>query len=395
MRLTVLAFVCIAFCSLAVLTSCDDSAPTGPDQDALGAIYGDTSWVRAIEHVSGSLWPRAMVQAHDNGFVIVGLGGVANDTSHGFILKVDDEGYPLWYYDVGFGVQDIVQHPSGGYAIVGNSANPEIKVYLLSASAEVQWSHTVPGKYGSGVAIGGYGEVLFTGTSTGGRVMQGSISADGVQRWVREYETLSNDDRGISVAAHGTGSVITGELRNQELGQREILLLETDDDGNELQRTTFGEFLGDTGYRIRSLDDQSIVIAGSMYMFNTDSKEAAVLQISQGFEEVFTTTFSGNSGDDYAFDMIVRNQTVVIAGDADSELLLACVNLKDGAVEWKKTYIGAHDGRAIAKHPLGGLVAAGSSDYDGDTQNEIYLFRCYSDGKMDKEGVFVNLTPVQ
>ncbi|MCB2211852.1 hypothetical protein KQI52_07050 [bacterium] len=395
MRFSIQALVCIAFCSLVVLTSCDESAPTGPDQDATGAIYGDTTWVRAIEHVSGSLWPRAMVQAHDQGFVIVGLGGVANDTSHGFILKVDDEGYPLWYHDVGFGVHDIVQHPSGGYAIVGNSADPEVKVYLLSSNAEVQWSHAVTGKYGRGVAIGGYGEVLFTGTSTGGRVLQGSISSDGIQRWVRQYDTTSNDDRGISVASHGTGSVITGELRNQELGQREILLLETDDDGNELQRATFGEFLGDTGYRIRSQDDLGILIAGGMYTFDAGNKEAAVLRISQGFEEVFTTTFSGSSGDDYAFDMIVRNQTVVIAGDSDSELFLACVNLEDGAVAWKKTYPGAGQGCAIVKHPHGGLVAAGGSDSDGDGQYELYLFRCYSDGKMDKTGVFVNLTPVQ
>lgn len=212
-------------------------------------------------------FPRAIIQTSDLGFAVVGstysLGFGGEDV---FLVKLNPDGNIQWSKtyggfseERGFSLQQTID---GGFIIGGttktnSNGNTDAFFVKTNASGDVEWSRSMGG--------GGSDNCFdIKPTSDGGFILTGAqgsygtgswdywlikITADGDLSWAKAFGGFGEEHSRIVHEANDGGYIVMGHTTSWGAGGWDILMIKTDEDGNEQWSKVFGgnanEFAGD------------------------------------------------------------------------------------------------------------------------------------------------------
>ena len=223
---------------------------------------------------------RGIQQTMDGGYIIAGttssFGAGANDF---YLVKTDDNGNQQWYQTFGgsdneWGA-DVQQTTDGGYIMVGTTSSigaGDTDVYLIKTNNQGNaiWSKTFGGgddDWGVNVQQSidsGYIITGFTVSFGAGYCDVYLIKTDnqGNEIWSKTFGGIG-DDRGNGVQQTTDGGfIIVGSTESNGSGCRDIYLIKTDNQGNEIWSKTFGGSDNEWGESVEQTADDGYVIAG-------------------------------------------------------------------------------------------------------------------------------------
>jgi len=254
---------------------------------------------------------------------------------------------------------------------------------------------------------------------------------NGDSLWVKTYGGSSDDIAYTVCETTDGGFMITGTTESFGAGNRDILVIKTDANGDTLLTTTFGGIMDDFSNIIFMTNDGGYMIAGTTYNFgagidmylikidaNGDSlwtktfgcgisdKGYSALQTMDGGYVIAGSSFNGASNDCYliksdasgnllwskSFGGITDDQAYSVLQTADSGFTICGFTAsfgaggrdiylirtdKNGDLLWTRTYGGQHldEGQSIQKTFDGGFIVAGFTVSFGASNEEIYLVR--------------------
>lgn len=292
-----------------------------------GMMSGRNAWLVKADPAGNEEWNNAyggnddeeayaVQQTADGGYIFAGytksLGLGANDV---LLIKTDSAGNSQWIRtfggaqdDEGYGLQ---QTTDGGYIIAGvtsSSGAGSRDVWLIktdSAGSE-EWNRTLGG-------FGSDGAWSVQQTSDGGFIITGwtfsygpgflgnawlvKTNSAGIQEWNKVFG--GNDvDRGYSVRETTDGGyILTGYTGSFGAGLYDMLLIKTDDSGNEEWNKTFGGSGRDYGHSVKQTTDGGYIITGYTLSFGAGGDDLWVVKTDSTGNEAWSSTYGGSSSD--------------------------------------------------------------------------------------------------
>lgn len=292
-------------------------------------------------------------QTDDGGYIIAGetayFGTVDADV---YLIKTDSQGNKLWSKTFGGAAYDsansVQQTDDGGYIIAGETVSfgvGEVDVYLIKTDSQ--------------------GNELWSKTFGGG-----------------------SHDVGSSVQQTGDGCyIIVGHTQSIGAGGRDIFMIKTNSQGNELWSKTFGGEADEYGWSVKQTDDGGYVIVGETESFGNGSGDVYLVKTDSGGNELWNKTFGGGSAD-YGYSVqqtgdggyIVTGNTFSYgAGEVDVYLIKTD---SQGNVLWSKTFGGeAEDvGSSVEQTEDGGYIITGATESFGNGSYDMYLIKTDTEG---------------
>ena len=340
---------------------------------------GTQLWVRQLASTSGADANGVATDAQGNIYLVGSTDGTiggasesnagSNGTRDAFLAKLDSQGNPLWVHQFGTPFDDwaasVAVDVAGNAYITGATGatlpgspepNPQVDSTLRTTDVFVakydaggsrDWIHQLGSQandLGSGIAIGGGGNVLVAGTTAG--TLPGAIGAAGLGEsafvarydgsgtieWVRETGS-DLDDHASSVAADregnvyvaGTGGPLPGSFDFSD--RYDAFLLKYDPLGNEVWVHQLGGLFTDSANGVAVDANDNIYIAGSTHDTLPGSSEN-----NAGLADAFIARYDtsgnrlwvhqiGSVSDDRANGVAVgRNGDVYVAGSASANV---------------------------------------------------------------------------
>lgn len=222
-------------------------------------------------------------QTTDNGFAIIGstqsFGAGEYDV---WLIKTDENGNELWNKTFGDTENDngasIQLTKDGGYIIAGNTASygaGDYDIWLIKTDnlGNEEWNKTFGGTEKDGCADilqtsdGGYLIIGYTFSYGAGGLDAYLIKTDanGNEIWSKTFGGNENDQgRSIQSTKDG-GYIIGGNTYSFGAGNRDIWLIKTDANGNEIWSNTYGSSDSDYLNSLHITTDDGYIIAASSY----------------------------------------------------------------------------------------------------------------------------------
>jgi len=176
------------------------------------------------------------------------------------------------------------------------------------------------------------------------------------------------------------GYIIAGSTNSFGSGSYDVWLIKTDSNGNRLWDRTYGGSASDYGYCVKQIKD-GFIITGYTESFGAGSDDILLIKTDNLGNEIWTKTFGGTERD--------RGNSLVEAGDggyvitgytesfgAGSKDIVLVKTDSDGNQLWYKTYGGELSDHAVnlAKTSDGGYLLAGSLGVTGDLYNYTQMY---------------------
>ena len=210
---------------------------------------GDSLWTTTF---GGSVFDvgNCVQQTTDGGYIIIGgTNSFGNGDRDAYLIKTDEDGVEQWNqtfggtaYDVGNSVQ---QTTDGGYIITGRTGSygsGDKDVYLIKtdANGDSLWTKTFGGSaFDLGTSVkqtpdGGY--IISGGTNSFGNgerdVYLIKTDGNGTELWNKTFGGSSVDIANSLQLTSDGGYIIIGFTEYQGNGDRDLLLIKTDGNGN-------------------------------------------------------------------------------------------------------------------------------------------------------------------
>jgi hypothetical protein len=223
----------------------------------------ETLWTRTFNNGGNALdWGYDVQQTTDGGFIVSGFGYREESNNDVWVIKTDSDGNEVWNQffggiasDLGYGIE---QTTDGGFAVLANTYS-----------------------YGAG-----YLDVWLI-----------KIDADGNEVWTQTYGEL-NADRGESMQQTSDGGfIIVGYTNSIGAGYYDIMLIKTDEFGNQLWMRTYGFELHDNGYSVQQTSDGGYIIAGSTGSIGAGASDGFLIKTDYEGEVEWERTVGGTSSD--------------------------------------------------------------------------------------------------
>jgi len=190
------------------------------------------------------------------------------------------------------------------------------------------------------------------------------------------------DDCGISIQKAGTGYIIAGYTIDD--GNRDVYLVKTHSDGEKDWDKTFGEAGDDVGWAVLKIKD-GYVITGSTESYGSQGKDLLLMKTDLDGDEVWTKHFGG-PGDQWGTDLIETTDGYVIAGMSESpdsntvNGYVIKVDL-DGKSEWDFQFGGSKcDSFNSVQNADEGYILVGTTESYGSGGKDVWLVKIDSDG---------------
>ena len=293
---------------------------------------GNGLWQRALGG-DGADFGISIQQTSDGGYIITG-----HTNSYGvgwydvYLLKTDANGNELWHrafgqsdYDYGCYVQQTLD---GGYIIVGFqeyfSGTGTSDVYLIKTdeNGNETWSQTIGGDrfekgyYGQQTSDGGY---IITGV---GNFIYGyqkdviliKTDAEGNELWTRLLGGNTTDYGNCVKQTSDGGYIITGETLSYGAGNYDVYVIKTDENGNESWSQTFGGADSDKSCSVQQTSDGGFVIAGKTKNWGAGNNDVWLIKLAADQTPVNLTLTPHNppiqipaNGGAFGFDVNIEN----------------------------------------------------------------------------------------
>ncbi len=327
---------------------------------SFGATSGRNAWLVKTDPYGNMQWQNtfggnsddeghAVQQTSDGGYIIAGL---TNSFGAGlkdmFMVKTDSLGNQQWMKTFGGANDDeaysVLQTSDGGYLLAGVS---------------------------SSFAVGGRDVFLVKTDASGNFSWQknlGGLSSDGA------WDIKHTSDGGYILAgwtfSHGPGS----------LGN--AWLVKTDSLGNQLWHQAFGGTGVDRAYSVQQTTDGGYILAGYTSSFGAGLDDMLLIKTDNLGNQQWMKTFGG-TGRDYGYSVqqtsedgfIITGYTLSYGAGSDDVYLVKTDS--DGNLEWFKTYGGSSSdvGYAVRETQDGGCIIAGHTLSYGADVHDAWLIR--------------------
>jgi hypothetical protein len=254
---------------------------------------GDTLWTRVYAAETRDEGYSA-TECLDGGYIIAGSTKQQTLWSDFCVIRTDDMGNIIWRNTYGRDYTDaarsVVQTEDKGFLVVGYSessmfGDEDFFLIRLDELGKLMWQKAYGGVYDDWAnevqptSDGGY--VLVGTTTTFGTTWEDAclvkVDAKGTFKWKRSFGG-SGAEKGFSVRETPDGGFIAaGYTTSYGEGDKDVYIVKTDAQGNELWSKTFGGSTSDVGFSIRETSDGGYIVAGYTDSFS-DSRDVYVIK---------------------------------------------------------------------------------------------------------------------
>ena len=358
------------------------------------------------KNFGGNLWDygNSVQQTIDGGYIITGeISSSENGSSDIWLIKTDSEGQEEWNQtfdgnDRDYG-KSVKQTVDGGYIIIGSTGSDYYyDVWLIKTDPRgtEEWNQTFGGDnkdYGNSVQQtidGGYiitGEISSSGNGSSD-VLLIKIDQQGQEEWIQTFGGSDYDIGNSIEQTYDGGYIITGSTRSYGNGSSDVLLIKTDQQGQEEWIQTFGGGYIDIGNSIKQTSDNGYIITGYTQSYGNGSRDVWLIKTNSQGNEEWNQTFGGSYIDIGNSIQQTIDGGYIITGsrgtDYYSDLWLIKTDYQ-GNEEWNQTF-GGNDydfGNSVQQTTDDGYIIIGHTKSYGNGGYDIFLIKTDSEGNTE------------
>ena len=358
------------------------------------------------KNFGGNLWDygNSVQQTIDGGYIITGeISSSENGSSDIWLIKTDSEGQEEWNQtfdgnDRDYG-KSVKQTVDGGYIIIGSTGSDYYyDVWLIKTDPKgtEEWNQTFGGDnkdYGNSVQQtidGGYiitGEISSSGNGSSD-VLLIKIDQQGQEEWIQTFGGSDYDIGNSIEQTYDGGYIITGSTRSYGNGSSDVLLIKTDQQGQEEWIQTFGGGYIDIGNPIKQTSDNGYIITGYTQSYGNGSRDVWLIKTNSQGNEDWNQTFGGSYIDIGNSIQQTIDGGYIITGsrgtDYYSDLWLIKTDYQ-GNEEWNQTF-GGNDydfGNSVQQTTDDGYIIIGHTKSYGNGGYDIFLIKTDSEGNTE------------
>ena len=358
------------------------------------------------KNFGGNLWDygNSVQQTIDDGYIIT---GEISSSEHGYsdiwLIKTDSEGQEEWNQtfdgnDRDYG-KSVKQTVDGGYIIIGSTGSDYYyDVWLIKTDSKgtEEWNQTFGGDnkdYGHSVQQtidGGYiitGEISSSGNGSSD-VLLIKTDQKGQEEWIQTFGGSDYDTGNSIEQTYDGGYIITGSTRSYGNGSDDILLIKTNSQGQEEWNQTFGGDYIDIGNSIKQTSDNGYIITGYTQSYGNGSRDVWLIKTNSQGNEEWNQTFGGSYVDIGNSIQQTIDGGYIITGsrgtDYYSDLWLIKTDYQ-GNEEWNQTF-GGNDydfGNSVQQTTDDGYIIIGHTKSYGNGGYDIFLIKTDSEGNTE------------
>ena len=358
------------------------------------------------KNFGGNLWDygNSVQQTIDGGYIITGeISSSENGSSDIWLIKTDSEGQEEWNQtfdgnDRDYG-KSVKQTVDGGYIIIGSTGSDYYyDVWLIKTDSRgtEEWNQTFGGDnkdYGNSVQQtidGGYiitGEISSSGNGSSD-VLLIKTDQQGQEEWIQTFGGSDYDIGNSIEQTYDGGYIITGSTRSYGNGSSDVLLIKTDQQGQEEWIQTFGGGYIDIGNSIKQTSDNGYIITGYTQSYGNGSRDVWLIKTNSQGNEEWNQTFGGSYVDIGNSIQQTIDGGYIITGsrgtDYYSDLWLIKTDYQ-GNEEWNQTF-GGNDydfGNSVQQTTDDGYIIIGHTKSYGNGGYDIFLIKTDSEGNTE------------
>lgn len=255
---------------------------------------------------------------------------------------------------------DILQTNDGGFLILGHSRleNPMGDIYLLKVnnSGEKEWQKSFAGE-GNDYAF--------------------------------QIIKSSQDDGYVFIGSkNGFFDDVHADFKTHDA---DIELVKIDSDGNEIWKKVYGKSEHDFGNNLCSAPDGGYYLIGSSQSYGNGSFDMLLIKTDENGDEQWIKSFGGPEYE-YGKSVVMNTEgDLYLLGSSKSYGTDGSVDIfivktdADGNEIWHETFGGSGNdfGEDILALPTGGCVIAGNTNSFGEGGSDVILIRLTPDGNID------------
>ena len=276
---------------------------------------------------------RSVRQTADGGYIITGFTGSYGwpGAPDGWLLKTDQNGIEQWNLTWGSPYlgnsdegHDVELTPDGGYIVVGTYCNADTydcDVFLLKVDENgiEKWNHTYGTKKhedeGNGIQVTADGGYIIAGLKGYAKDDDNACDAwliktdeNGTEQWNKTFGGTGFDWAESVCTTKNGGYVLTGLTSNYSVFNWNVLVVETDCDGNLLWNASLGkpgEDNADIGYSVLQTSDDGYIVAGMTDSYGAGNSDFWLIKLHRFYyppnPPLITGPTRGNPGARYNF----------------------------------------------------------------------------------------------
>ncbi len=274
-----------------------------------------------------------ILQTSDGGYIVLGNTSVySTGNVDVYLAKLDSNGNVIWEKTYGGSGDDDASSmvkTSDGYMIVGSTTSfgdgsSDIYVIRVDNSGNMIWQKNYGGSggdTGSDIVETKDGNYAIVGTTSSFNAQAFDfylikIDGNGNKLWDKLYGG-SDWDEGHSIAELKDGSlVLVGFAVGFGAGARDIFLIKTDAEGNEIWYKAFGGIYQDNGSCVVATSD-GIVLAGTISV-SVQKNDLYIIKTDFDGNEIWESSYGGKDNESASGLIINNDGHIIIAGSTSS-----------------------------------------------------------------------------
>ena len=304
-------------------------------------------------------------------------GGVFDEYSHS-VLQTDDNGFIICGFTSSFGL-----------------GLEDIYIVKTDESGNIEWDHT----YGGSGDDHGY---FITKTNDGGYIICAESTSFGTRKaylvkinstgdtlWTNTYKGLYRSTARQILQNDDGSYIVCGTTSNTELGQNDVFLFKTDENGELLWSKIFGGTDTEFAYAMCKTLEGGYILCGGTKSFGAGSYDVYIIKTNEIGDTIWTKTIGGE-GYDAGYSIIQRETGNIIIGGVSSSFGPGAFNIlvtnlnEGGGIIWTKTidYIENEQGCHISQTSDNCIAGCGWTSDIPVTNSDILIFKMDNDGNI-------------
>jgi hypothetical protein len=198
------------------------------------------------------------------------------------------------------------------------------------------------------------------------------------QGWEKAYGEIYDDFSWSVLQTMDGGYIMTGLTTSIMNNSRDIMLVKTDDNGNELWKTSYGGASNDYGVKVLQSTDGCYFIAGTTSSQGAGQDDMFLLKTDSQGNELWTKTY-GSTNFEYCTDFTnLASGGYALTGlqreNGESDIFVVKVDSAGNEI-WNNSYGGYFDdvGGSVIENSNGDLVITGSMSDSVSSGNFLEL----------------------